>query len=165
MEGRSPPTVPHTVITITQRTGNIFFSVLLIVVSGYMIHMALGFKGAGHVASSELSSGFFPIAVLFFIIICCLINIVQNLKAKPAGPKDAKISLNRTQFIRVTLAFATCVVSYFIWERFGFITMSTVFMIATALVLGVRSVKIYVFLLLFGPIVYFIFDRALQITL
>jgi hypothetical protein len=163
--GHRPPRCRETVITMTQRTGNIIFSVLLIVVSGYLIHMALGFKGAGHVASSELSSGFFPIAILSFIIACCLINIVQNLKAKSAVPKAAKIELDRTQFIRVTSAFATCVVSYFIWERFGFIAMSTVFMVATSLVLGVRSVKIYVFLLLFGPVIYFIFDRALQITL
>jgi hypothetical protein len=150
---------------MTQRTGNIIFSALLVVVSGFLIHMALGFKGAGHVASSELSSGFFPIAILSFIVVCCLINIFQNLTAKTAGSKIAKIDLDRTQFIRVTLAFTACVVSYFIWERFGFIAMSTVFMITTSLVLGVRSVRIYVFLLLFGPAVYYIFDRALQITL
>ena len=165
-QGPITATVPNKVIAMTQRTGNIIFSAILIITAIYLLHMAVGFGGAAAVAGSELGSGFFPIAILSFIIICCLINIVQNIRRKGASSKEAaRINLDKTQFIRVTLAFLTCIVSYFIWERFGFMVMSTFFIIALSIVLSTRSVKILIFLLLFGPAVYVIFDKALLITL
>ena len=150
---------------MTQKTGNIIFSILLILAATVLIYQATGFRGSGVVASSELGSGVFPIVILSFTIVCCLVNIFQNLYLKADGREKKKIPLDRTQFIRVTLVFVACLVSYFAWERFGFLVMTTLFMISVAIILGVRSIRIWLLLLGFGPIVYFIFDRALHIML
>ena len=150
---------------MTQRTGNIILSILFIAACIYLIHTATQFGGAAAVASSELGSGFFPIVILSFIIVCCVVNIFQNLRKKDDERKAEKIKLDRIQLIRVSLAFLSCLVSYFLWEWFGFIAMSIFFMITLSIILATRSPKIYIFLILSGPAVYYIFDKALQITL
>ena len=150
---------------MTQRTGNIILSILLVAACIYLIHMAAQFGGASAVASSELDSGFFPIAILSFIIICCVVNIIQNLRMKDTTQKVEKIKLDRVQFIRVTLAFLSCLVSYFVWEWFGFIAMSIFFMITLSIILATKSLKSYVFFILLGPVIYVIFEMALLITL
>lgn len=150
---------------MTQRPANIAFSSVLIVACIILINLALNFDDASSTASSELSSGFFPIAVLTFIIISCLFNIGIYLKANTEKTKEDYVDLNSTQLIRVALGFISLLAAYFVWEYFGFMVMATFLVIAISVIMATRSKTIYVFLLLLGPALFFIFDKGLQITL
>lgn len=150
---------------MTQVFANIVFSGLLIGVCGVLINMALHFEDAGAVGSSELNSDFFPITVLSFIILSSLLNIGQHLKAKPADAKQEFVDLDLAKLMRVLIAFAFMIVSFFIWEYFGFIAGAGVLTIALSLIMATRSIRIYLFLLLLVPVLFFIFEQGLQITL
>lgn len=148
---------------MSQRSGNIIFCTIGILVSLYFIYEATTFDTGPSFGSSELSSGFFPISILSIIILCSLINILQSIRDTELS--EIKIKLDRIGLIRAAVGFMICIISYFIWKWLGFIIMSTFFMITLSVVLKVRSPAIYVSLVLLGPALYFIFAQALKVFL
>jgi putative tricarboxylic transport membrane protein len=153
----------------TQRSrlpGEVAFTVLLLIVSAFMLWTAYGISGF----ESLTSAGSFPMLATAVMVITGLVNIAQTVRAKPSPPQDGE-TLAR-QFLRqltplTLIGFTGATVAYMLaLEWAGFLVSSYVFLVVSMWLLGSRRIvlNLVVSALSLGAI-YVIFQTAFSVVL
>lgn len=151
---------------LTQRFANIVFTVVLIVACAYFAMVAQGFKAAGLLATSGLPSKFFPQLLLGCTVLCAVIVAVLYLFRGTAGDDSgATVYGDAGEARRGLLMLVVALICYGIWSRFGFIPMAIILGPLSLLAMGIRSVALYVTVLLLSGVVYGVFTRFLGVQL
>ena len=150
---------------MTQRLANSIFCVALIGTCCVLFNMALDFRDNDLLGASELSSRFFPLLMLGFIIVCAAVVIVQYAVTGEAGDETEYVYSHWTEPVRALLVLCLTFASYRIWQDFGFVPMSLFIGPALCAAMAARSILSYAFLLAFGPAVHFVFHNVLGIQL
>lgn len=151
---------------LTQRLANIVFAVLILIACAYFAWIAEGFEAAGLLASSGLPSKFFPQLLLGLTAICAVIVIyLYAFRGAAGGDNDEKVFEGAGEARRGLLMLAVAVVCYFIWTRFGFIPMAVVMGPLSLIAMGVRSIGVYVVVMVLTGLIYLVFTHLLNIQL
>lgn len=151
---------------LTQRLANIVFTILLIAACVYFAAVAQGFKAAGLLATSGLPSKFFPQLMLGFSALCALIVAVQYLLRGHAGDQvEATVYENVGEARRGLLMLFVALVCYVIWSQFGFVPMGLVLGPLSLLAMGIRSIVLYITVLVLSALIYLIFTQLLGVQL
>ena len=150
----------------TQRLANIVFAIVLIVACAYFAVVAQGFEAAGLLATSGLPSRFFPQLVLGFTALCAAVVAFEYAVRGSAGDDEGrKVFGDAGEARRGLLMLAVAVVCYVTWSRFGFVPMAVLMGPLSLAAMGVRSVRIYVTVLVLAGLVYVVFTRFLGVQL
>ena len=162
-----PPVVPcGTSDVLTQRLANIVFAIILIVACAYFAVVAQGFEAAGLLATSGLPSRFFPQLILAFTALCAAVVAYRYAVRGSAGDDEGRTVFGDAgEARRGLLMLAVAVVCYVVWSRFGFVPMAVLMGPLSLLAMGVRSVRIYVAVLVLTGLVYGVFTRLLGVQL
>ncbi len=148
-----------------QQAANRLFAGALILAAIVLIWIATGFRSAASLGSSMLDSSFVPITVLVCIIICSAALVARGFLLPSEADADAPVFDNGMNLVRAVATFLVVLVAYFAWEHFGFTVTSVAMAIAIAAIMATRSIPIYVFLLLFGPLVAYVFSHMLAVQI
>ncbi|MDE2792821.1 MAG: tripartite tricarboxylate transporter TctB family protein [Paracoccaceae bacterium] len=146
---------------LTQRLANIVFSILVIMACAYFAIVAQGFEAAGLLASSGLPSRFFPQLLLGFTAFCAAVVFFVYVTKGEAGDEGQTVFSSSAEARRGLLALAAAVVSYIVWNNFGYIAMALTSGPLLCLAMGVRSPVIYGVVLALAAGVYLIFTQFL----
>lgn len=148
-----------------KRVGVRAVSVVLIALASVLYYQTYSFPVPLGLFGSDYGSAFFPRIMLGLIIVCSIALLVQSLiKRKVSGSADG-LGLDRTQLLRVAAVWLICAGFFWIWKYTEFLYASTLFMIAVALLLGVRRVMSLFFLAAIAPLLYFVFQQVLRVSL
>lgn len=151
---------------LTQRVSNILFAFLIIVASVWFALEAQGFKAAGLLASSGLPSKFFPQLTLSFMVVCAVVVSVSYALNKHNNDYVVeKLYKNAAEARQGLAVLAVAVGCYSIWSKFGFVPMACLMGPLCLLAMGIRSVNIYITVVLLTGFIYFVFTQLLNIRL
>lgn len=151
---------------LTQRVSNILFALIVIVASIWFAIEAQGFKAAGLLASSGLPSKFFPQLTLGFIVVCAIIVIfLYSFNNQTASDKGNTVYKNVTEARQGLAVLLVAVASYSVWSKFGFVTMACLMGPLCLVAMGIRSIKIYLTVIILTAFVYLVFTQLLNIRL
>ena len=150
----------------TQRLANIVFAIVLIVACAYFAVVAQGFEATGLLATSGLPSRFFPQLVLGFTALCAVVVAYRYAVRGSAGDDEGQTVFGDAgEARRGLLMLAVSVACYLIWSNFGFVPMAVLMGPLSLLAMGVRSVRIYVTVLVLAGLVHVVFTRLLGVQL
>jgi len=139
--------------------------VVFIVLSAIFYYRTFDFpKEVGPIAS-EYGSAFFPRFLLIFIMLICLLLILQIFLKNDSKLEQQFLYFKINNIIRVIILWVLCLAFYFLWKYFGYLYSSFLFIFAVSFMLGVRKVWILVFLSFAGPGMYLVFERLMKISL
>lgn len=151
---------------LTQRLANIVFAILVLAAAAWFAKIATGFKAAGLLANSGLPSKFFPLVILGFIAVCAMVVLATYVFQRAAGGDDGKSVFGHPrEAVRGVTTLGVALACYLIWARWGFVPMAIVMGPASALAMGVRSLPIYIVLIVLTGAVYLVFSQLLGIQL
>ncbi len=151
---------------LTQRLANIVFTIILIVACAYFAAVAQGFKAAGLLATSGLPSKFFPQLMLGFSAFCAFIVAAQYLFRGHAGDEaEATVYDNSGEARRGLLMLIVALVCYVVWSQFGFVPMGLVLGPLSLLAMGIRSIALYITVLVLSALIYVAFTWFLGVQL
>ena len=149
---------------IRHRTADVVFVVCILIACSYFAWVAQGFKTTGLLASSGLPSKFFPQLTLGFIAVCAVLVIVFNTGKRPAGSdKEEFLFACPGELRRGLLMLAAAVACYFIWLKFGLITMAIALGPMSLLAMGIWSGRVYISVLGLTGVVYIVFSQLLGV--
>lgn len=151
---------------LTQRRANIVFAIVALLAAVFLAVQAFGFEDNVLLGKSQLSSRFFPLTALSFIIVCALVVLIQLIGLPiedPAGTKP--VYGHWRESFRGAMTFLVAVACFLVWTYVGFVPMALIVGPACALVMGVRSVWVYVFLIASGFAIYLVFSQLLGVEL
>ena len=146
---------------LTQRLANIVFTIVVIIACAYFAVVAQGFEAAGLLASSGLPSRFFPQLLLGFTALCAAIVLYLYVTKGEAGDEGQTVFASSVEARRGLLALAAAVVSYIVWNNFGYIVMALVSGPLLCAAMGVRNPVIYGVVLALAAGVYTVFTQLL----
>lgn len=146
---------------LTQRLANIVFTVLVIIACAYFAVVAQGFEAAGLLASSGLPSRFFPQLLLGFTALCAVAVLYVYASKGEAGDEGQTVFASSAEARRGLLALVAAVVSYIVWQNFGYIVMAVTSGPLLCLAMGVRNPVIYGVVLALAVGVYLVFTLLL----
>lgn len=146
---------------LTQRLANIVFTVLVIIACAYFAVVAQGFEAAGLLASSGLPSRFFPQLLLGFTALCAVAVLYAYASKGEAGDEGQTVFGSSAEGRRGLLALVAAVVSYIVWQNFGYIVMAVTSGPLLCLAMGVRNPVIYGVVLALAAGVYLVFTQLL----
>jgi hypothetical protein len=115
--------------------------------------------------ASRYGSAFFPRILSIFIIFSAILLSIQSLVSKKRETSTDIFVLNGAQILRVLFLWICCLFFYVAWSYFGFLLVSSLFMLGVGILLGARKIWTLIFLLSLGPVIFFIFERFLKISL
>ena len=151
---------------LTQRLANILFAILILIACAYFAWVAEGFAAAGLLASSGLPSKFFPQLTLGFIAVCAVIVALTYLLRGSAGGDEGETVFGGGGDVRRgLLMLVVAVVCYLIWTNFGFIPMAVLMGPLSLLAMGIRSIWIYLTVLILTALIYLVFTQLLGVQL
>ncbi len=151
---------------LSGRLANIIFSILVICACIYFAVIAERFETSGLLASSGLPSKFFPHLMLALMAFCSAVVLFVYARYGSAGEGDDQTVFGDAgDARRGILMLAVAVACYLIWMNIGFITMAVIMGPLSLLVMGVRSPKIYLVVMLLTVLVYLAFTQLLGIQL
>lgn len=151
---------------LTQRTANIVFVIVVLIVCGYFAYVAQGFETSGLLASSGLPSKFFPQLMLGFTALCAIIvGVLYALRGSAGGDEGQMVFAGTGDARRGLLMLVVAVVCYFIWSNFGFLPMAVLMGPLSLLAMGIRSIWIYVAVLVLTALIYVVFTQFLGVQL
>ena len=151
---------------LTQRRANIVFAIILVVACGYFAAVAQGFEAAGLLATSGLPSRFFPQLMLAFTALCAVVVAYRYAVRGSAGDDEGQTVFGDAgEARRGLLMLAVSVACYLIWSNFGFVPMAVLMGPLSLFAMGVRSVRIYVAVLVLAGLVHVVFTRLLGVQL
>lgn len=149
---------------VSQRTANIAFNILLLVAVGIFALEAESFKTSGLLASTGLPSKFFPQLILAFLGLCSVIVIGAYVFKGYAGTDEgASVFEDGGEARRGLLVLVVAIGCYLIWALWSFIPMLIIIGPACALAMGVRSIWMYISLLIMSGVVFLIFTELLNV--
>lgn len=146
--------------------GEITFTVILLLISLFMLWTAYGISGL----DSLSSAGAFPLLATAVMVLTGLANIVHTARETPSEPEAGESPAG--QFMRrltppVLIGFTTAIVVYMMaLERVGFLIASYLFLVVSMWLLGSRRIGLVLIVsaLSLGAI-YLIFQTAFSVVL
>lgn len=149
---------------LTQRLANVAFAILVLLAAVWFGSLALDFQESGLLATSGLSSKFFPLTILTVVVACGLV-VLWQYTAGGVDDEHEKVFGHWVEALRGAMIFGVAIACFLIWSRFGFIPMALVIGPACAFVMGVRSVPVHALLVVVGYVIYLIFSGLLGIQI
>ena len=147
-----------------QRTANIVFAIVVLIACAYFAYVAQGFETTGLLASSGLPSKFFPQLTLGFTALCAAFVAIQYAVRGSAGGDDRQTVFGSAgDARRGLLMLAVAVLCFIVWSVAGFLPMAIALGPLSLLAMGVRSVPVYIAVLLLTGCVYAIFTQLLGV--
>ena len=151
---------------LTQRLANIVFAFIVVIACAYFGALAQGFQTTGLLASSGLPSKFFPQLMLGFTAFCAVIvGVRYALHGFAGGDAGQTVFGSGGDARRGLLMLVVAVFCYLVWSQFGFLPMAVLMGPLSLLAMGVRSIRIYVTVLVLTGLVYAVFTRLLGVQL
>ena len=146
---------------ISQRTANLIFAVILLGLSGWMAVIAWGFETPA-LGDATLPTKFFPLVLLGFIVFCTVIYAREYIiYGQSGGDGDDVLYENSTQAKTGLLTLAVVMLSYGLWQQFGFMVAGLFATPAIAFAMGTRSVSHYVIIAIGAGVTYLVFTYGL----
>ena len=149
---------------LTQRLANIVFAIIVVIACVYFAALAQDFEAAGLLASAGLPSKFFPQLMLGFTALCAIVvGALYALRGSAGGDEGQTVFADAGDARRSLLMLAVAVVCYLLWSKVGFFAMAGLMGPMSLLAMGVRSIWIYVTVLVVTAFVYAVFSQFLGV--
>lgn len=146
---------------ISQRIANIFFAILLLISAAWMAVIAWGFETPA-LGDATLPTKFFPLVLLGFIAFCALIYVREYIvHGQSGGDGDDHLYEDTKQAKTGLLTLAAVIVSYILWQYFGFLVAGLFATPAIAFAMGTRKLSHYVIIALGAAVTYLVFTYGL----
>jgi len=150
---------------IERRKGTILLCIVILIICSYMYYYTFSFPKEFKAAVSGYGSAFFPRIILIVLAITTTVLLIQSLFLKKHTGTKEMLYLNKSKIIRVSLIWIMSLVFYFGWHYWSFVLISPVFMILIGIVLKLKNIGSFLFLIALGILLYFILNFFLQIGL
>lgn len=146
---------------ISQRSANLFFALILLVLAGWMAWIAWGFETPA-LGDATLPTKFFPLVLLSFIAFCTVVYAREYIVyGQSGGDGDDFLYQDSNQAKTGLLTLASVVVSYMIWQQFGFYVAGIFATPAIAFAMGTRRLSHYVIIAVGAVVTYLVFTHGL----
>ena len=146
---------------ISQRTANLVFALILLVLSGWMAVIAWGFETPA-LGDATLPTKFFPLVLLGFIAVCTVIYAREYIVyGQSGGDGDEVLYQDKKQAKTGLLTLASVVFSYMLWQQFGFVVAGLFATPAVAFAMGTRKLTHYAIIAVGAGITYLVFTHGL----
>ena len=146
---------------MSQQRANLIFAVILLIFSGWMAVIAWGFETPA-LGDATLPTKFFPLVLLGFIVVCTVIYAREYIvHGESGGDCDDVLYQNGTQAKTGLLTLAAVVVSYGLWQQFGFMVAGLFATPAIAFAMGTRNISHFVIIIAGAVITYLVFTYGL----
>ena len=151
---------------LTQRLANIVFAIVVVVACAYFGALAERFETTGLLASSGLPSKFFPQLMLGLTALCAVIVVVLYASRGSAGGDAGQTVFGDAgDARRGLLVLAVAAFCYLVWSNAGFLPMAVLLGPLSLMAIGIRSIRIYVTVLVLTGLVYAVFTQFLGVQL
>ena len=146
---------------ISQRSANLVFALILLVLSGWMAVIAWRFETPA-LGDATLPTKFFPLVLLGFIAVCTVIYAREYiLYGQSGGDSDDVLYQDKEQAKTGLLTLASVVLSYMLWQQFGFVIAGLFATLAVAFSMGTRKLTHYAIIAAGAGITYLVFTYGL----
>lgn len=146
---------------ISQRSANLVFALILLVLSGWMAVIAWGFETPA-LGDATLPTKFFPLVLLGFIAVCTVIYAREYIvHGQSGGDGDEVLYQDKKQAKTGLLTLASVVFSYMLWQQFGFVIAGLFATPAVAFAMGTRKLTHYAIIAVGAGITYLVFTHGL----
>lgn len=146
---------------ISQRTANLIFAFILLVLSGWMAVIAWGFETPA-LGDATLPTKFFPLVLLGFIVFCIVIYAREYIVHGQSGGDGSDVLYQNTTQAKTGLLTLTAVlVSYGLWQQFGFMIAGVFATPAIAFAMGTRKISHYAIIAIGAGVTYLVFTYGL----
>jgi len=146
---------------ISQRSANLVFALILLVLSGWMAVIAWGFETPA-LGDATLPTKFFPLLLLGFIAVCTVIYAREYIvHGQSGGDGDEVLYQDKKQAKTGLLTLASVVFSYMLWQQFGFVIAGLFATPAVAFAMGTRKITHYAIIAVGAGITYLVFTHGL----
>lgn len=146
---------------ISQRSANLVFALILLVLSGWMAAIAWGFETPA-LGDATLPTKFFPLVLLGFIAVCTVIYAREYIvHGQSGGDGDEVLYQDKKQAKTGLLTLASVVFSYMLWQHFGFVIAGLFATPAIAFAMGTRKLTHYAIIAAVAGITYLVFTYGL----
>ena len=146
---------------ISQRSANLVFALILLVLSGWMAVIAWGFETPA-LGDATLPTKFFPLVLLGFIAVCTVIYAREYIvHGQSGGDGDEMLYQDKKQAKTGLLTLASVVFSYMLWQQFGFVVAGLFATPAIAFAMGTRKITHYAIIAVGAGITYLVFTHGL----
>ena len=146
---------------ISQRNANLVFALILLVLSGWMAVIAWGFETPA-LGDATLPTKFFPLVLLGFIAFCTVIYAREYIVHGQSGDDSDDVLYHDSKQAKTgLLTLTSVVVSYLLWQQFGFLVAGLFATPAIAFAMGTRKLAHYVIIAVGAVITYLIFTYGL----
>ena len=146
---------------ISQRIANLVFAVMLLVSSGWMAVIAWGFETPA-LGDATLPTKFFPLVLLAFIAFCTLTYAREYLVYGQSGGDGEDVLYQNSGQAKTGLStLAAVVISYGLWQQFGFIVAGLFATPAIAFAMGTRKLSHYAVIAIGAGVTYLVFTYGL----
>ncbi len=150
---------------IEKRNGTIGLCVFLIILCSFLFYQTFSLPEEMGPVGSRYGSAFFPRILSGCIILSSTGLLIQSFLSKKKGFNGEVITLSTSQILRVVSLWSCCLLFYAAWNYVGFLWGSCLFMPGIGFLLGVRKIWLLLLLAALGPVLFFIFERFLRISL
>lgn len=158
--------------TRRKRIGTASICTILLVGCAVLYFQTYTFPEPMALFGSDYGSAFFPRIMLIVVAACTVVILIQSIlqtsgPVTTANPEQeiASLALGRNELARVGIMWVACLLFYMLWVAVGYVIASPIFIVAIALLLGVRNVFWLVFLAATGPLLSLLFWYALRVSL
>ena len=146
---------------ISQRNANLVFALILLVLSGWMAVIAWGFETPA-LGDATLPTKFFPLVLLGFIAFCTVIYAREYIVHGQSGDDSDDVLYHDSKQAKTgLLTLTSVVVSYLLWQQFGFLVAGLFATPAIAFAMGTRKLAHYAIIAVGAVITYLIFTYGL----
>ena len=146
---------------ISQRSANLVFALILLVLSGWMAVIAWGFETPA-LGDATLPTKFFPLVLLGFIAVCTVIYAREYIvHGQSGGDGDEMLYQDKKQAKTGLLTLASVMFSYMLWQQFGFVVAGLFATPAIAFAMGTRKITHYAIIAVGAGITYLVFTHGL----
>ena len=146
---------------ISQRTANLIFAFILLVLSGWMAVIAWGFETPA-LGDATLPTKFFPLVLLGFIVFCTVIYARDYIvHGQSGGDGNDVLYQNSTQAKTGLLTVTAVLLSYGLWQQFGFMIAGVFATPAIAFAMGTRKISHYAIIAIGAGVTYLVFTYGL----
>jgi len=146
---------------ISQRSANLVFALILLVLSGWMAVIAWGFETPA-LGDATLPTKFFLLVLLGFIAVCTVIYAREYIvHGQSGGDGDEMLYQDKKQAKTGLLTLASVVFSYMLWQQFGFVIAGLFATPAVAFAMGTRKITHFAIIAVGAGITYLVFTHGL----
>ena len=146
---------------ISQQRANLFFAAILLFLAGWMAWIAWGFETPA-LGDATLPTKFFPLVLLGFIAVCTVIYAREYIvHGESGGDGDEVLYQDKKQAKTGLLTLAAVVISYGLWQQFGFLVAGLFATPAIAFAMGTRNISHFVVIIAGAVITYLVFTYGL----